>query len=131
MPIYDRTPPEDCVVVDEWEDGFSWVAHPNEVGRRTSHAAVGDDGDLWLIDPLDAPGLDERLASLGDVAGVVVCSDYHARDAATLARRHDVSVRVPSWLSRARDRIAGPVASVGGAVVTSGFRVRRCAPLPG
>lgn len=131
MVIYDRTPPSECVLVDEWDGGFSWVVHPEEVGHRTSHALCGDDSEVWLVDPLDAPGLDERLAALGTVAGVVVCSDYHARDAPGLARRHDVAVYVPAWLSRARERLDGPITTVTGTVSTSGFTVRRCAPFPG
>lgn len=131
MVIYDRSSPSECVVVDEWDAGFGWVAHPEEVGHRTSHALLGDDGDVWVVDPLDAPGLDDRLAALGSVAGVVVCSDYHARDAATLARRHDVSVHLPRWLSRARERLDAPVTTVTDAVGASGFEMRRCVPFPG
>lgn len=131
MVIYDRSAPSECVVVDEWDAGFSWVAHPEEVGHRTSHALLGDDGDVWVVDPLDAPGLDDRLTALGSVAGVVVCSDYHARDAATLARRHDVSVHLPRWLSRARERLDAPVTTVTDGLGASGFEMRRCVPFPG
>jgi hypothetical protein len=131
MVSYDRSPPSEYVVVDEWDGGFSWVAHPEEVGHRTSHALLGDDGDVWLVDPLDAPGLDDRLAALGAVAGVVVCSDYHTRDAATLARRHGVAVHLPRWLSRARERLDAPVTTVTDTVGRAGFEMRRCVPFPG
>lgn len=133
---YDRGDPTDCEVIDRWPGGVGWLAHPGEDGRRASHAVVGEEGGVWVIDPLDAPGVDEVLATLGEVAGVVVCSNYHVRDAAALAARHDVSVHVPRWLSRATDRLRASTREastvrVDGVVGSSGLRVRRCAPLPG
>jgi hypothetical protein len=130
---YDRSRPTAPEFVDEWAGGVGWLAHPDETGRRTSHAVVGDDGGVWVFDPLDAPGVDDALAALGDVAGVVVCSDYHVRDAAALARRHDVPVIVPPWLSRARSRLAdrGVRPRVAARAGSSGFALRRSDPLPG
>ena len=101
MPIYDRRSPSEYDIVDRWDGGIGWLAHPDETGRRTSHAVVGADGGVWVIDPLDAPGIDEELSALGDVRGVLVCSNYHVRDADRFAARHDVPVYCPSWLSRA------------------------------
>lgn len=72
------------------------MAHPDAQMQRTSHA-LAVEGDVWLFDPLDANGLDEKLASLGTVAGVVVLSSRHGRHAARLAQRHDVSIHVPEW----------------------------------
>lgn len=130
MPVYDRSDPDRLRIVDRWDvensAGFGWFAHPDEFGRRTSHAVRGPDG-VWLFDPLDAPGIDEHLADLGDVAGVAVLSDYHARDAAAFARRNDVPVTVPSWLSRVTERVDAPVEVVDGAV--AGFELRRLKPL--
>lgn len=118
-------------MIDRWESGIGWLAHPNESGVRTSHAVVGDAGGVWILDPLDAPGIDDALSTLGAVRGVVVCSNYHVRDADTVATRHDVPVYCPPWLSRAAERIDAPTEPVTGPIGTSGFEVRRCAPLPG
>jgi hypothetical protein len=90
----------DVEFVDRREDGFGWIAYPNETLRRTSHALEAD-GDVWLVDPLDAEGLDERLSELGTVRGVVVCFTGHSRDAAKLARRHDVPVYLPKGMNAA------------------------------
>ncbi|MUV88928.1 hypothetical protein GJ629_02650 [Halapricum sp. CBA1109] len=91
-------------VVDRTDDCLGWQVHPDERLARTSHAIATDDG-LWLLDPLDAPGLDESLAEYGDVAGVLVCSSWHARDAGELAARHGVPVSVPTWLDRVAERV--------------------------
>lgn len=80
--------------IDRWEGGVGWFAHPDERMQRASHA-LAVDGEVWVVDPVDAPGVDDLLAGLGEVTGVVVCLDRHARDAAALARRHDVPVYLP------------------------------------
>lgn len=80
--------------IDARAGGAGWIAHPEEGMQRASHAVVAD-GDVWVVDPVDAEGLDEFLAELGTVAGVVVLLDRHKRDCARLARRHDVAVHVP------------------------------------
>jgi len=98
----DEGPPGE---VAEFEGGFSWIAQPEERGRRASHALATDAG-VWLVDPVDAPGLDERIAALGEVAGVVVLLDRHTRDAAELAARHDVSVSLPEWMALAREKLS-------------------------
>lgn len=77
----------------EWDGGMSWIAYPEEGMERASHALVAED-ELWLVDPVDADGLDEALAEYGPVAGVVVLLDRHKRDSAAIARRHDVPVYV-------------------------------------
>ncbi|GAB3676937.1 hypothetical protein [Halopiger thermotolerans] len=146
MGTYDRSPPTGYRLIDEFDGGFGWIAHPDEAGLRASHALVGtegsraprsdpdsdsDGGDVWLFDPLEAPGIDDEIESLGDVAGVVVCSDYHARDAGAFARRFDVPVYVPAWLDRVPDRVDAPLEVVDGELGTSGFTLREAAPLPG
>lgn len=62
-------------LVDEWDGGFGWAIA--ERIERTSHALVVD-GRTWLVDPVDAPGVRERL---GDVVGVLQLLDRHTRDA--------------------------------------------------
>ncbi|WP_327053834.1 hypothetical protein [Halomicrococcus gelatinilyticus] len=128
MPAYERSESTDLQVIDRWPDGVGWLAHPDEEGRRASHAVVGDDG-VWVFDPLDAPGVDGLIAELGDVAGVAVLSSYHARDAGAFAARHDVAVHVPRWMDRVADRVDAPVERYDVAIGGSGFRVRRFDPL--
>jgi hypothetical protein len=83
--------------IDEWDGGFGWLAYPDEKLQRASHALDGEDGQL-LVDPVDFPDLDDVLADRGPVAGVVVLLNRHKRDAATIARRHDVPVYVPEFM---------------------------------
>lgn len=108
-------------VVDEFDGGFGWLARPDESLARCSHALRTDEG-LWLLDPIDVPGIDAVLAerstaatavesAAGDestVAGVAVCAGWHARDAARFAVRHDVPVTVPSWIDRPLERFDVP-----------------------
>jgi hypothetical protein len=77
--------------VDELEDGFGWIE--SATMGRTSHAvAVG--GRVWLTDPIDAGGLEERIRSLGEPAGVIQLIDRHNRDGAALAARFGVPLHV-------------------------------------
>ena len=160
MPMYDRREATACVPIDRWEGGVGWLAYPDEEGQRASHA-FREDGELWLFDPIDAPGVEELLAALatgedrrnlddsddrtnldeGDdatsavdtdelaaqVASVVVCSDYHARNAETFAERYDVAVHVPSALDRSAERIDVPVQRFDDGI--AGFDVRILKPL--
>jgi hypothetical protein len=70
--------------VDEQEDCFGWLIE--ESLQRTSHALLVD-GGVWLVDPVDAPELEERIRALGEPAGVLQILDRHARDGATWSRR--------------------------------------------
>ena len=94
--------------IDRFDGGVGWIAYPDEAMRRASHALV-EDGDVWVLDPVDAPGVDDLFADLGTVAGVVVLLDRHKRDAAAIAERHDVSVHVPHPLHGAAEEIDAPV----------------------
>lgn len=114
-------------VVDRFDDGVGWQVHSEETLCRTSHALQTDDG-LWVLDPLDAPGLDDLLAEYGEVAGVAVCSSWHARDAGTVAARHDVPVSVPPWLDRIETRIDAPTRPWLDA--PGGYELRATTPLP-
>ena len=97
--------------VDRWDGGFGWVAHPEETMQRTSHALATDEG-VWIVDPVDADGIDELIAELGDVRGVVVLSNHHLRDAPAVAARHDVPVYLPSRMTGVAERIDGPVGRI-------------------
>ena len=70
--------------VDEFDGVVGWMAR--EAMRRTSHALAAG-GRVWLVDPVDAPGVEERVRALGEPAGVIQLLDRHARDAVALAGR--------------------------------------------
>jgi hypothetical protein len=78
------------------DGGAAWIAYPEEGMQRGSGALVVD-GDVWVLDPVDTPDLDDMLADLGEVRGVVVLLDRHWRDADAVADRHDVPVYVPAF----------------------------------
>lgn len=69
---------------DEWTDD----------GRvpRTS-VALRAGGRVWLIDPVDVPGLDARVRALGEPAAVLQLLDRHNRDCAVVAARLGVEHR--------------------------------------
>jgi hypothetical protein len=74
--------------VDEFDGGFGWILR-NELMQRCSHALVAD-GRVWVIDPVDAAGVEERVRAAGEPAGVLQLLDRHNRDCAELARRLEV-----------------------------------------
>ncbi len=111
--------------IDRFDRGVGWIAYPDESMERASHALAvpneeGDD-DVWVIDPVDAPGVDDLLAEFGSVAGVVVGLDRHERDAETIATRHDVPVYVPEWMSGVADGVDGQVRRFGRRLADTGF----------
>lgn len=128
MPSYGTDDPE-LHVVDEFEGGVGWQIHPAESLARTSHALQTDDG-LWILDPLDAPGVDDLLAEYGDVAGVAICSSWHARDAEVFARRYDVPVSIPTWMQRVPERVEAPIERFSGTLGDSAYELRKSTPLP-
>lgn len=80
---------------DEIDVGFGWIVD-DELVRRCSHALVVD-GRVWLIDPVEGDGVEERVRAAGEPAGVIQLLDRHNRDSAALAARlavphHDVPV---------------------------------------
>jgi hypothetical protein len=75
--------------VDELDVGFGWIAAEPAYVQRASHA-LAHDGRVWLVDPVDGSGLDERVRVLGTPVGVVQLVDRHERDCATLAARYGV-----------------------------------------
>ena len=54
--------------------------------ERCSHALVVD-GTVWVIDPVDGNGVEERIRAMGTPAGVVQLLDRHNRDCAAIAAR--------------------------------------------
>ncbi|WP_227354157.1 hypothetical protein [Haladaptatus salinisoli] len=122
MPVKETSPPTEYREIDRWDGGVGWVAHPDESMQRASHALAVDDG-VWLVDPLDAPGIDDLLAELGDVEGVVVLLDRHVRDAEAFARRYDVPLYLPTWLRRSPSEVA--VRRFETSLADTGFRALR------
>jgi hypothetical protein len=72
------------IVDDLGADGFGWIL--DESYTRSSHA-LAREGRVWLLDPLDVPGLDDRVAALGTPVAVVQLLDRHHRDCAAIAAR--------------------------------------------
>lgn len=107
--------------IDRWEGGVGWMAQPEETLQRASHALAGEDG-VWVVDPVDCPGLDELLAEFGEVAGVVVGLDRHERDAAAVANRHGVSVHLPRPLAGVASDLDAPVEIVDDGLGGTGYR---------
>lgn len=94
--------------IDRFDGGVGWIAYPDETMQRASHA-LAVDGDVWVVDPVDAEGIDDLLEEYGEVAGVVVLLDRHKRDAASFARRHDVSVWVPAFMDGVAEELDAPI----------------------
>lgn len=79
--------------VDEFEGSVGWTPARAELRRRTSHA-VSSVGRVWIVDPLDGAGIDERIRGLGEPAGVIQLLDRHNRDCRTVADRLGVPLHV-------------------------------------
>ena len=71
--------------VDELPFGFGWL-ESGSFARRCSHA-VAVDGKVWLLDAVADEEALERVASLGEPAGVVQLLDRHGRDNEAIAAR--------------------------------------------
>lgn len=100
--------------VDEFEGSIGWTPAQPELRRRTSHA-VAAGGGVWIVDPLDGEGVDERIRAVGEPAAVIQLLDRHERDCRALAARLGI------------ERFVTPFAGVPGAP----FEVVRVLDLPG
>ncbi len=130
MPLKDSGPATEWTEIDRFEagdesttGGVGWIAHPEETMQRASHA-LAVDGEVWVVDPVDAPGLDDLLEEFGDVAGVVVLLDRHKRDAGAVARRHGVPVYLPEPLRGVAGDIDAPVEGFAGELADTGYRTQ-------
>jgi hypothetical protein len=112
--------------IDRFDGGVGWLAYPDERMQRASHALATDEG-VWLVEPVDAEGIDDRIAEVGEVAGVVVLLDRHKRDAAAFATRHNASVHIPSWMSGVAGDIDAPVERFDGELGETGYCLRMVA----
>jgi hypothetical protein len=77
---------------DETAFGFGWIASEPAFLERASHALRAD-ARVWLVDPVDGEGVEERARALGEPAGVVQLLDRHERDCASFAARLGVELR--------------------------------------
>ena len=88
---------------DEFEGGFGWT-EPGFL-ERTSHA-VEVRGAVLVFDPVDMPGIDERIRALGEPEAVVQLLDRHERDSVSIAARLGVPhLRMELGDSKARGRL--------------------------
>ena len=69
---------------DEFEGGLGWT-EPGFL-ERTSHA-LEIRGAVLVFDPVDMPGIDERIRAFGEPEAVVQLLDRHERDSAAVATR--------------------------------------------
>lgn len=125
MPLKSDDEPE-LHEIDRFDGGVGWIAYPDETMERASHALAvpneeSETDDVWVIDPVDAPGVDDLLAEFGTVAGVVVALDRHKRDSETIATRHDVPVYVPKWMTGVATELDAPVERFGSRLANTGF----------
>lgn len=87
-----------CDVVDDWCRG--WLSPEPRYMRRASHAVGAGDG-VWLIDPVDEPGMVDAALAMGPPVGVLQLLDRHGRDCAAVAARlgvphHEVPASAPA-----------------------------------
>jgi len=130
MPVRNDERATEVTEIDRFPGGVGWMAHPEETMRRASHAVATDAG-VYVVDPVDADGVDDLLAAYGPVAGVVTLSNWHERDAAAVADRHDVPVYVPADAPGLAPDAAVPVEAVSGRLPGSDYRFERVTRLPG
>ena len=69
--------------------GLSWLVDDAETMQRACHA-VRLGGEVWIVDPTEVPGLDERIEAVGPPVGVLQLLDRHDRDCAAVAERFGV-----------------------------------------
>jgi len=97
--------------IDRWAGGVGWLAHPEETMQRASHALATEEG-VWIVDPVDAAGINDLVTELGEVRGVAVTSNYHCRDADAVATRHDVPVYLPEPMTGVAEMLDAPVGRI-------------------
>lgn len=127
MPAKVSSHADDYREIDRFEGGVGWIAHPEEILQRASHALVtegeSDESEVWVVDPLDADGIDDLLAEIGTVAGVVVLSNHHLRDAAAIANRHGVSIHLPHAMQGVAETLDAPVERVADELGHTGYEL--------
>jgi hypothetical protein len=120
MSMKSAGPAENWQEIDRFDGGGGWIAYPDERMQRASHAVDTVEG-VYVVDPVDAAGIDDLLADVGEVTGVIVLLDRHERDAAAVARRHDVPVYVPEVLSGVASGLDVPTEVFGRTLGDTGY----------
>jgi hypothetical protein len=77
--------------VDELDGVLGWIEDARV--RRTSHALAAE-GRVWIVDPIEADDVDERILALGEPVAVIQLLDRHERDCAAFAARFGVPLHV-------------------------------------
>ena len=72
--------------VDETEWGFGWISPQRPLLQIASHVLLAGDR-VWVIEPTEGEGVEERIRELGEPAGVIQLLDRHGRACADVARR--------------------------------------------
>jgi hypothetical protein len=80
---------------DELDFALGWI-HPEPAYQRRASHALAVDGRVWLFDPTEGDGVDERVRALGEPAGVIQQFGRHARDCRAFAERYGVPLHVLS-----------------------------------
>ena len=78
---------------DELDFAVGWI-HPEPRWMERAGHAVRSGGGVWVIDPPDGDGVEERIRALGEPAGVVQLLDRHPRDCEALASSLGVPLHV-------------------------------------
>jgi hypothetical protein len=127
--MYDRGKASNPELLLQRSDAINWIAHPDEGGKRASHAIASESG-VWIIDPIDGPGVDEWIEELGEVVGVTVLTCWHARDAEIFADRYDISVHIPQGMGRIADIVDAPIERYDSDQGFDDFETHWCNPFP-
>lgn len=91
------------LAVTERDEGWSWISYPAERGQRASHALETNAG-IWPVDPVDRDGLDNVLATSGDVTAVLVYTiDIRGTPRRSLGAATSVSACHRGWSSFERN----------------------------
>jgi len=96
--------------------------------QRASHALEAD-GEVWVVDPVDAVGIDELFAEFGDVAGVVLLLDRHARRRRNREPPRGLGPR-PRWMSGVAEEVDAPVEPLHARAGDTEYGVHQVVDLP-
>lgn len=109
---------DDFPAVTHHEQGLTWIAYPDERMQRASHAITADNS-VWIIDPVTAPEITEKIKTMGTVDGIVVLLDRHKRDAAAFAKEFDIPVYVPASMDGVTEAIDAETVRFAGTLGTT------------
>lgn len=128
MPLK-QTGTGDLREIDRFDGGVGWIAHPDETMER-ARQALGTPEGVLVVDPVDAEGVDDLVAPLGEVAAVVILLDRHQRDAVAVAERHDVPVAAPAWMRGVEGRDGARPVALSSVLEGTGYESRTVVDTP-